>query len=180
MFNYLKYGKLKFIFTIITITLSLNLQGQNENGNNKRICIGNVTLLYFYDGIFFEPVNESSNLPDSVLCNTYVVEFYLNGLKISKESFLNLKLSSKHLRNDSITSKRKHSGYGTYEYHFGQNSKCADKIIFRVETKLPIYLNGENFANPDSILRQLNPGDVISVERKVKFLGKSRIEIKTK
>ena len=105
---------MKIVLIIVSLALSLNLQGQNENGNNKRICIGNVTLLYFYDGIFFEPVNESSNLPDTVLCNTYVEEFYLNGLKISRESFLNLRLSSKHLRNDSTTffSKRKHRGMG--------------------------------------------------------------------
>lgn len=158
-------------------------QGQNSDLTGH--CGESKSHVFVYGGILFEPYNESSNMPDSVLCNAYEEEFYLNGLRIDKEFFINLQLSSQHISKDSTTflnRRSSKSGYGTYEYYYDRGSDCANKIIFRVDIKLPIFLNGIELdvSEQKDKLSEVEPDSIITIIRKSGFYKREKIEITTK
>lgn len=165
-------------------TLCYVSQGQNSDLTSH--CGESKSYVFIYGGILFQPFNESSNMPDSILCNAYEEEFYLNGLRINKEFFINLQLSSQYLSNDSTTffnrgnSKR---GYGTYEYYYDKGSDCVNKIIFRIDTKLPIFLNGIELDESEqkNRLSEIKLDNIISIIREPScFYKKGKVEITTK
>jgi hypothetical protein len=175
----------KNIFIILCLLFSTNILCQEAEHNRRVNAERNPVPMYYFGGLFFNPLNESSNVPDSVLCNTYEEEFYLNGLKIGKGFFITLQLSSQHLSNDSTTffnRSSSKSGYGIYEYHYDQENDCANKIIFRVDTKLPIFLNGIALDESEQKdrLSEVKPDNIIAIIRKSCFFRKGKIEIITK
>lgn len=174
---------MRIILLIFTWTFCYVSQGQNSDLIDH--CGEFKSHVFVYGGILFEPFNESSNISDSILCNAYGEEFYLNGLRIDKESFINLQLSSQNLSNDSTTFFNRSSskrGYGTYEYYYEKGINCADKIIFRVNTKLPIFLNGKELDETEQKVKLsvVEPDNIIAIIRKYSFYKTGRIEITTK
>ena len=148
-------------------------------------CGEQKTLVFIYGGIVFEPLNESLNVSDSVLINIRKEEFYLNGLKIDKCLFISLHLSSRDLSNNNTTFFNRKScrkGHGIYEYYYNKDNDYENKIIFRINTKLPIFLNGIELevAKQKDILSKIEPNNIISVIHKKVFLKRGRIEIITK
>ncbi len=160
---------------------------QAQNSHLNDFCGDFKAYTFVYGGvrILFEPLNTSSNVSDSVLCDTYEEEFYLNGLRIDKRLFINLQLLPRHLSNDSTTffnRRSSKSGHGIYEYNYDRDNDCANKIIFRVDTKLPIFLNGIQLDSSEQKdkLSKVKPDNIITVIRKTGFYKRGRIEIQTK
>ncbi len=146
---------------------------------NYRINAGEITHIYYLHGLFFEPLNKTSNKPDSILCDLYDGEYYLNGLQINKEQFMKLNLSHKDLSNDSTTifNRRSKVGYGTYEYHFQKGRDCSNKITYRMEVKLPFFWNGKEI-NQESLSQKLSVIEILTLERENCFFGADEIHIK--
>ena len=156
-----------------------------EAGANSRINAGDITLVRYYNGIFFEPLNEASNKSDTVLCSTYNETFYLNGIQLDKDEFVSLRLSSEYLSNDSTNVFNRggsKQGYGTYEYSYKKGGGCAFQIVYRAEVKLPMFLNGVKLTRDEqeAILDKITLAEILSIERKRSLFGGGEIYIKTK
>jgi len=174
---------MRIVLLIFMWTFYYASQGQNSDLTGY--CGESKSHVFVYGGILFEPFNEFSNRPDTILCDAYKEEFYLNGLKLHKELFISLQLSSQHLSNDSITFFNRSSskrGYGTYEYHYNKGSDCANKIIYKVDTKLPIFLNGIELDESGQVdrLSEIEPDNIVAIIRKSGFYKRGKIEITTK
>ena len=174
------------LLKVIIILMPVISFCQNEQHNLKICSSRNPVLIYIYGGLVFEPLNESSNVLNPVLCNAYEEEFYLNGLQINKEEFNKLNLSDRDLSNDSTTffirrsSKR---GYGTYEYNDDKENYCANKMIYRIDTKLSIFLNGielDKSEQKDRLSKVKSDNITAFIIRKTTFYKKGKIEITTK
>jgi hypothetical protein len=154
-----------------------------QSRNNSGPCGEAISVVLVYGGILFEPLNEVSNKRDRILCKEYSELFYLNGLQLNKDQFINLALTSCYLSNDSTfflkrgSSKR---GYGTYEYEL--NEFCVNHIIYRANVKLPIILNGNELSadKQEETLSTIPPSEILSIERKGSFLGRTKIYIETR
>lgn len=170
---------------LLIFTWAFCYVSQAQNSDLIDCCGEDKSHVFVYGGIVFEPFNESSNISDAALCSAYEEEFYLNGLRIDKASFINLQLLSQHLSNDSTTlfnRKKSKRGYGTYEYSYETGIDCANKIIFRVATKLPISLNGKELsaAEQKDKLSLIEPDSIIAIIRKPGFYKTGKIEITIK
>jgi hypothetical protein len=173
----------KFLLTLISCLSVAFLFGQEQN---VRICTDeNKRILYLSHGLWFNPANDESTKSMPALCNDYIDEFYLNGLKLDEKTFISLQLSPHYLSNDNTTVFNRGSrkqGYGVYEYVYTKSTNCSDKIIFKVNVKLPIFLNGielNTIENPSGI-NKIIPSEILSIERKCNLFGVTRIYIKTK
>lgn len=174
---------MRIVLLIFMWTFCYVSHAQNRNLTGR--CGESKSHVFVYVGILFVPFNESSNMPDFILCNAYEEEFYLNGLGIDKKLFINLQLSSQHLSNDSTTFFNRSStkrGYGTYEYCYYNGNDCANKIIFRVDTKIPIFLNGLELdvSEQKDKLNEVEPDKIIAIIRKSSFNKREKIEITTR
>lgn len=177
---------MRIVFIIFMWTFCNVSQGQVRNLTSCRdTSISQHVIVLGGVGIVFKPFNELSNKPNSVLCDAYEEEFYLNDLRIDKEIFINLKLSSQQLSNDNtniFNRSPNRRGYGTYKYIYNIDSDCASKIIFRVDTKIPIFLNGIklDILEQKEKLSLIEPDNIITIIRKYSFYKIGKIEITTK
>lgn len=165
------------LFTLIQLIGTEKIYCQ-ESTPNLRINASKITHLFYLNGIFFEPINKLSNQADSIGCKNQEEEFYLNGLRINKGQFMKLNLTHKDLRNDSTSffSRRDNKlGYGTYEYHFAEGQVCSNKIIYRMEVKLPFFLNGKEVNQ--EVLTNI---ESFEIKRESCFLCVDEIHIQTK
>lgn len=171
---------------IILISFSLiETAFSQEVVTNHRINAGNIMHGWYVNNIFFKPLNENSNKPITNLCNIYKEEFYLNGLQLNKEEFINLRLFPQYLSNDSttvFTRGNSKQGYGTYEYRYEKGEGCAYHIIYKTETKLPIILNGIELSTDkqEATLSRITAAVILSIERKGSLFGGGEIRIITK
>lgn len=168
--------KTAIITLIVCLTCSL-CNAQEGSYKTSSEIRGSIVLVY--GGIFFEPLNKYSNKSDSIKCKDQEEEYYLNGLQINKEQFMKLNLSHKDLSNDSTTifNRRSKLGYGTYEYHFQKGRDCSNKITYRMEVKLPFFVNGKEI-NQESQNQKLSGIEILTIERKNSFFGTDEIHIK--
>lgn len=172
----------KCILILIGLLLNIVLWGQNQNFRINADRDQN--LFYFFDGLWFQPANEWSNNPDFVLCDDYTEEFYLNGLKLDKESFVSLRLSPHELSNDRTTAFSRGSskqGYGLYEYAYYEGETCA-RVIYRVNVRLPIFLNEIELSTIEkqSVMSKIILSEILSIEKKRFMFFWKRIYIETK
>ena len=169
------------LLALCFVYTSIEAQGDNQ----VWVCGDDISFVLLYGGVQFRPANEASNKSDTVLCDIYIEQFYLNDLQLNKQQFIGLNLASPYLRNDSTTifnrgsSKR---GYGTYEYKYDGRASCANKIDYIVSVKLPIFLNGVELKTneQETELAKITPPEILSVERKSSLFGGGEIYIKTK
>jgi len=173
---------MKFVVTIMVIFF-ICASGKAQVNNFRGPDI--ISYAYLFGGVRFNPVNEPSNKSDSVLCDDYSEEFSLNGLMLDKVTFTNLRLSTKYLRNDSTTffnreySKR---GYGRYQFYYEGEDNCVNRIVFDLEVKLTIILNGRELSVSEQkvILSKINSNEILSIERRSTLFGAGEIYIQTK
>lgn len=171
--------EIKIAIVTLIVCLSSSLCNAQE-GSCKTSSEIRGSIVLVYGGILFEPLNKYSNKSDSIKCKDQEEEYYLNGLQINKEQFMKLNLSHKDLSNDSTTvfNRRSKVGYGTYEYHFQKGWDCSNRITYRMEVKLPFFVNGKEISQK-SQSQKLSGIEILTIERKNSFLGADEIHIKT-
>ncbi len=174
----------EWFIILISFSLIENAFSQ-EVATNHRINVGNITHEWYVNNIFFKPLNENANKPIINLCNIYKEKFYLNGLQLDNEQFINLRLLPRHLSNDSTTAfthRSSKQGYGTYEYRYEKGEGCAYEIIYKIKTKLPIILNGIELSmdKQEATLSKIVTAEILSIERKNSLFGYGEIRITTK
>lgn len=174
----------KFVLTLVVLLFPVVFFGQ-ELGLNQRINVGEIGHEWYLNGIFFKPLNDSSNLPNSELCDSYTEQFSLNGLNLSKEAFITLHLASRDLCNDNttlFTRGNSKSGFGTFYFKYESDRSCVNQILYQVKVQTPIVLNGVelDFLKQEEILNKISPNEIVMVEKTRSFFGRSVIYIRTK
>lgn len=174
---------MKYIILIILITVTFSGKAQSDFQEGPDGYVSSYML--FYGGVRFKPMDYRSNKPDTVLCRTFEENFYINGIQLNKEQFLQLGLSTKNLANHSINifgSGNSRYGFGKYTYIFHDMKDCVCRVDYQLEVNIPIILNNSKL-NKDrqvEILSKIGPSEILSVKRNKFLFGKGNIHIVTK
>jgi hypothetical protein len=165
---------------ILLSTFCFGQESQKSETNNVK---GTYTV-WFMDGMWFEPAIKDDSETGTKLCDGYSSTFYLNNIRLSLAQLLALNLKAKHLsnhRSNVLRPQAVHKGCGTYEYKYLDTASCVGNIVFTVNTKLPIYVNGVRYADETDIkhLNIENPDDIKSIKRKWRLFSGYVLRIET-
>jgi len=130
-------------------------------------------LIYVAGGVFFFPLSDAENLPDSIInyCSGKRMTYFVNNMELTENLFISLNLKPKYID----------SGQGVYKFNYTQD-KCVQTILMSVNINLPFILNGEklNADNQKEILSKISSENIQVIKRKGSFLGGGGIYIETK
>jgi hypothetical protein len=146
-----------------------------KHDNNHRINAGNIKHEWYFSQIFFVPLNNNSNKVDSLVqyCEYKRIKYYLEGLEVSKKTFLDLNIKPKDLAKNGATY--------NYQYKNEDTTACVEFLNLNLKTTVQVKLNGMelNEDEKQNKLRNLTEENLSIIFRK-KCFGRSIIEITTK
>jgi hypothetical protein len=172
--------KIKLVLLIVIYLLLSNADAQQQEGLSM-VCTKPGKQVWIMGGLnyVFAPEDETQNsrLDSSCQADDFVWVYFLNDMPISVNKLMQLDLSAHHLSNDEtrLFNRQQGEGYGTYAYIFKSRTACPDSMICRVETDLPIYVNGQLLDSKHNSLQALAPEKIVSIKSKYMLFRGRRI-----
>ncbi len=140
--------------------------------NINKLCGTNLATTYFYvfNNYFLFPAFERDNIDDSliVFCSGAKKYYYLEGIELSENTFLNLKFKQLEIIKEN-------SGYN-YLFQNNDTTNCISSVRFFISTTVPIYLNGVKLNESDKTtkLKELIREEKIKVQIRRPLFSRKR------
>lgn len=156
-------------------------QGKSTRGP----CVTGIQYVCFFSGHTFFPKTPKYNVPTPEGCKEKSKEIRLNGLEVSFHQLYDLRIKTWELENDStsffsrldgsISSKE---GKGYYTYVYEGDSTCPSQVIYTLDTKIDLYLNGKKIERESQwdVFHSIEPCS-FTVTRQYAFWGPGAIFI---
>ncbi len=145
----------------------------NINAQNLKTPV-NIDPIYTiaYNKFGFFPKNKESNIYFDLIKNSNNIRYiyFINGLELSEEVFLKLKLNQRDVHDDEV--------YYTLNFRNDDN-KCIESINLYINLGIPIWLNGEKLKSNlyDYYLSEIKSEQLVSIKCKQNLFGKRYVEI---
>ena len=161
----------KYLLLIVSLLFPFSSFCQNDNGGSVRVNWDYVFFIRTIHGISFHSFESYRDIQavrqkeSEKNCDTIETTFAINGLPISENDFIQLKLRAREVDSEK--------SYYTEEYENG----CICRINYYAYLKIPIWINGVDYDDGDILPIEKLEGKELLFKKEKRFLKKNRIVV---